>query len=97
MDAGKTLPRLDAHVSLQQPRLGAPQIHEHQTVEGVAEVRIDVEAQHAATELQILPQEHRRTFAVGLETCDQRRERLQVGGLVGADLETAPSKRGQQG
>ena len=49
---------LAAHVSIQNPRLGAGEVHVHQRVDRVAEAAIDVEFFHGANQRHVSFADH---------------------------------------
>src|SRR5688572_20775745 len=56
-----------AKVTRQQATIDSREVDEHQSVEHVSERRIDVEANQACVELQVLPEQHWHSFAIVFE------------------------------
>ncbi len=61
-----------AHVAREQARVGCAQIDHDEPVERVAELTIGVESQQPAAELQVVLEQYRHAFVVGLDTAGVR-------------------------
>ena len=62
------------HVSLQQTAVGFQQIDQNQSIDGIGKMRVQIELEDAASQIQILTQQHRNAFLIRFEIGDKRRK-----------------------
>jgi hypothetical protein len=66
------------HDPLQHRAGNLREVGEHQPVERFAKLGIDAEAKQSGVQVQILAEEHRNRFTVGLDRADKTRYRFQA-------------------
>ena len=72
------------HAALQQRRRSLAQVDQDQRIQGVREIRIHAEAEHAAAGFQVLTDQHRDTFAVVFNIRDES-ERSSISAAAAAN------------
>jgi hypothetical protein len=60
------------HIGFQARGIGFAQVHQHQAIESVREIAVDVESQQFPADLQVLAQQHRDALAVAFDLGDPR-------------------------
>src|SRR5579863_4258281 len=66
------------HITIQDRRLGFPQVYNDQSVERVRETAVQAEPEQAAADFGILPQQDREAFPVRLHVSDRLRKIIEI-------------------
>jgi hypothetical protein len=74
-----------SEISFEKPRLRFREVHDNQSVQGIRELRIEIESEQLAAQLEILPKQDRNTGA----------RWFQIRDAIGKILEIDPSAGGK--